>query len=589
VSGGRYALIVANGDYDDPKLRQLRAPAADAQALARVLGDPEIGGFEVSLVTDEPDHILKRKVNRFLANRRRDDTLLLHFSCHGLKDDSGRLFFAARDTEVDYLHGSAMGSDWLRERIEDSRSAKIVLLLDCCYSGAFSGGRVHRAGAAAHATELLEGNGRVVLTASSALEFAWEGDTLSGVPAPSVFTAALVDGLETGEADRDQDRLVGIGELYEYICDWIKREGAPQRPHMDSRVQGELVIARNPHVRARPLDDDVLRLLESPVADVRLLAVPMLASVIARGDGQALTARDVLERLIDDDSIRVQRAAREVLRAAPAPAEATPPAAPDPPDPVTPPAAATPPLPEWRATASLAHDDAVMAVALGPDGLVATASRDHTARLWGADGSERRRFAHDDWVIAVAVSADGRRVATTCRDLTARVWDAASGAEVARLPLGAMPWAVALDAGGALLTAGCADGTVRVWDVAAGCERACLTHETGVVAVAFDHDGAVLATAVRDTAMTWDPAGRELGRADTPGGPIMAVGFGPDRRLLAASAGHDGIARVWEIASGLELARVEHLDVASAVAFDADVRRVATAARDGTARVWALA
>ena len=323
MSGGRYALIVANGEYDDPKLRQLRAPAADAEALARVLGDPDIGGFEVLLVTDEPDHILKRKVNRFLANRRRDDTLLLHFSCHGLKDDGGRLFFAARDTEVDYLHGSAMGSDWLRERIEDSRSAKIVLLLDCCYSGAFSGGRVHRAGAAAHATELLEGNGRVVLTASSALEFAWEGDTLSGEPAPSVFTAALVNGLETGEADRDQDRLVGIGELYEYICDWIKREGAPQRPHMDSRVQGELVIARNPHVRARPLDDDVLRLLESPVADVRLLAVPMLASVVARGDGQALTAREVLERLTEDDSIRVQRAAREVLGAAAPAAAAT--------------------------------------------------------------------------------------------------------------------------------------------------------------------------------------------------------------------------------------------------------------------------
>ena len=176
---------------------------------------------------------------------------------------------------------------------------------------------------------------------------------------PSVFTAALVNGLETGEADRDQDRLVGIGELYEYICDWIKREGAPQRPHMDSRVQGELVIARNPHVRARPLDDDVLRLLESPVADVRLLAVPMLASVVARGDGQALTAREVLERLTEDDSIRVQRAAREVLGAAAPAAAATSdpphaapdPVAPDPPDGAPTAAPSDPPhgaWPRWR-------------------------------------------------------------------------------------------------------------------------------------------------------------------------------------------------------------------------------------------------
>ena len=78
-----------------------------------------------------------------------------------------------------------------------------------------------------------------------------------------------------------------------------------------------------------------------------------------------------------------------------------------------------------------------MSVALGPDGLVATASRDHTARLWDARGSARHCFAHDDWVIAVAVSGDGRRIASGCRDLAARVWDAASGAELARLPLGA--------------------------------------------------------------------------------------------------------------------------------------------------------
>ena len=33
---GRYALIVANDEYDDPKLRRLRAPSKDAAALARV-------------------------------------------------------------------------------------------------------------------------------------------------------------------------------------------------------------------------------------------------------------------------------------------------------------------------------------------------------------------------------------------------------------------------------------------------------------------------------------------------------------------------------------------------------------------------
>ena len=148
-----------------------------------------------------------------------------------------------------------------------------------------------------------------------------------------------------------------------------------------------------------------------------------------------------------------------------------------------------------------------------------------------------------------------------------------------------MPWAVALDDDGGLLTAGCGDGTARVWNIAARSERACLAHDGGVVAVAFDDDGAVLATAVRNAARAWDPAGRELDRAAAPG-PIMALGFGADRRLVAASAGPDGIARVWEVASGRELARLEQPSAVSAIAFDGEVLRVATAGRDGTARAW---
>ena len=42
---GRYALIVATDTYADPKLRRLRAPARDAEALADVLRDPEIGAL----------------------------------------------------------------------------------------------------------------------------------------------------------------------------------------------------------------------------------------------------------------------------------------------------------------------------------------------------------------------------------------------------------------------------------------------------------------------------------------------------------------------------------------------------------------
>src|SRR3954453_8625565 len=114
---GRYALIVATDEYKDAKLSRLRTPATEAPELARALGDPEIGGFEVQLAANEPDHILRRRIAAFFGDRRRDDLLLLHFSCHGLKDDGGQLYFATTDTEVHFLVASAIPAEFVSRQM----------------------------------------------------------------------------------------------------------------------------------------------------------------------------------------------------------------------------------------------------------------------------------------------------------------------------------------------------------------------------------------------------------------------------------------------------------------------------------------
>lgn len=93
----RKALIIATGKYKSAKLQQLRAPAKDADALAGVLEDPRIVSLTWSSSKNELEWVLSRKIASFFAGRRRDDLLLLHMSCHELKDDEGNLFFAASD------------------------------------------------------------------------------------------------------------------------------------------------------------------------------------------------------------------------------------------------------------------------------------------------------------------------------------------------------------------------------------------------------------------------------------------------------------------------------------------------------------
>ena len=82
------------------------------------------------------------------------------------------------------------------------------------------------------------------------------------------------------------------------------------------------------------------------------------------------------------------------------------------------------------------HSSRVTAVAFSPDGtLLATASRDHTARTWDtATGDPRTTLTgHNDHVTAVAFSPDGTLLATASDDATARIWDAATGAHLVSL------------------------------------------------------------------------------------------------------------------------------------------------------------
>jgi hypothetical protein len=72
----RVALIIASYEYQDPDLQQLVAPAQDAEALARVLENPVIGGFEVQSLLNEPSYKVNEAIEAFFTGRKRDDLLL---------------------------------------------------------------------------------------------------------------------------------------------------------------------------------------------------------------------------------------------------------------------------------------------------------------------------------------------------------------------------------------------------------------------------------------------------------------------------------------------------------------------------------
>jgi len=405
VNGTRSALIIASDDYTDAGLRQLRAPATDAQALAAVLRDPGIGGFDVRTLLNKPAYEVNLAVEEVFADRRPDDLLLMHFSCHGVKDEDGELYFATANTMLRALGATAVAAEFVNRRMSRSRSRRVVLLLDCCYAGAFERGMTARAGAGVGIEAQFGGRGRAVITASSAMEYAFEGGELADSQdlQPSVFTSALVEGLQTGEADRDQDGMVALDELYDYVYDKVRAATPNQTPGKWAfGVQGDLYIARRarPVTTPSPLPPELQEAIDSPFAAVRAAAVQELVRLLqGRHAGLALGARVALQRLTEDDSRTVAATAAQAL-GAPAPPEPTPPE-PTPPEP-------TPPMLAPSATVvdfgklSLRGQSAERTVRLDNAGSGSLNARAATQASW-----LRLRQDGDDLVVTVDTSSAG--------------------------------------------------------------------------------------------------------------------------------------------------------------------------------------
>src|SRR5262245_1709786 len=244
--GRKLALIIGNSQYDDKSLSRLTAPDADVEALADVLRAPDICRFdEVIPLRNQGCATVRRAIAHFYDARKRDDLLLLYFSGHGVKDENGYLYLALRDTESSLLAGTAIEASFITGRMDRSFSKRQVLILDCCHSGAFAAGTKSVRGGSVGTATAFQGTGRVVLTATDATQYAWEGDRILGDAQTSLFTRFLIEGLRTGAADQDDDGEITVDELYEYVYEKVVDATPTQTPGKWAWLNGKIVLVDN--------------------------------------------------------------------------------------------------------------------------------------------------------------------------------------------------------------------------------------------------------------------------------------------------------------------------------------------------------
>lgn len=257
-----------------------------------------------------------------------------------------------------------------------------------------------------------------------------------------------------------------------------------------------------------------------------------------------------------------------------------------------------------KATSAFTHNNGVIqTMTFNPDGsLLASAGGDGAARLWRFDAEGLQELmvlaGHDDQVIEPTFSPDGRFLATSSGDGTIRVWDISPAG---RQELGAFAGhadrvTAIISPDRSTLYTSDFGGRVRAFDLASGVERLNFeAHPARIVDMALSPDGARLATAGDDgLAKVWNAGSGELlltlaGHTLAEGGffsGLMAVAFSPDGRLLATAA-NDGLAKVWDLSTGAELLTLQgHERSVAAVAFSPDGKIIATSGDDNWAGIW---
>ena len=311
MAAGRKALVVATYAYADGGLSRLAAPAHDAESFASVLEDPAIAGFDVTMLVNKPHYEVGEAIADFYGDAHRDDLTLLYFTGHGVKDDEGRLYLAMTNTRRAALMFTAISAAQLNDAMDASTSRRKVLILDCCYSGAFPAGRTAKSDEGVQTLERFQGKGRAVLTASDATQYAFEGDDLRGTGTSSVFTRHLVEAIRSGAADLDEDGDIALDELYSYVYEQVVAEMPQQRPKKQEDVDGRILIARNVHWT---LPAYLQHAIESPIAAQRLNALEELEHLHVVGNDVVRAAvAEQVTALAADDSRSVSAAATALL------------------------------------------------------------------------------------------------------------------------------------------------------------------------------------------------------------------------------------------------------------------------------------
>lgn len=243
-----HGLFIGVNRYASKDIDNLASAVRDASALHALFSDNL--GDTCRLITDSDATTarLRAELRELQTASSENDVVVIAFSGHG--SDTHEI--VTYDADLYNLPSTALPLDELTELVSSIPAKHLLVVLDCCFSGG-AGAKVLNAplmprggpGGVTLSTEALlnkmAGTGRLILTASTADQPAWEDMRLGH----GLLTYHLLQAM-LGPAEVAQDGRISLFDLLKYVTQQVKASAsgtaiARQEPTLRGRWDGEVI------------------------------------------------------------------------------------------------------------------------------------------------------------------------------------------------------------------------------------------------------------------------------------------------------------------------------------------------------------
>ena len=261
----KFALIVGINEYQDSNLPNLQYAVSDAEAIRSILIDvfhyPE---DNVVLLKDElaTREEIMASLSRYIEDDIEENSqLLVYFAGHGttIGNEFNQLgYLLPHDAKIGSqreTYSTAIPMDDIQRISRALRPKHVLFLMDACYGGLAN---TRAAKSSVFVRNALDRNARQLITAGSADEEVVE----SAVWGHSALTKVLIDALEKGYADGNEDGIIPAIELFNYIEQrvpyYAEEQGGKQTPQYSKLTpdDGTFLFIQDEEALLELLDDD---------------------------------------------------------------------------------------------------------------------------------------------------------------------------------------------------------------------------------------------------------------------------------------------------------------------------------------------